>query len=134
MVHSWHVKLKKMSEPRLWGFDDEQRAVLVSATTELAELAELAALVQRATRHEEIAGLWIVRATGHELDEVYSLVEALEHGAGAKAARAARGDADVVVHVDRRLLTGAHEKSTASAVGDGSPASTTSVERRSLRR
>lgn len=71
------VRLKKMSEERLWGFDDEQRAVLLAATTELAELMEL---VTRAKPHGEIAGLWLVRATGHELDEVYSLVEALENG------------------------------------------------------
>jgi hypothetical protein len=67
----------KMSEHRLWGFDEEERAVLLSATTELPDLAEL---VKRATPHKEIAGVWIVWATGHELDEVYSLVEALEHG------------------------------------------------------
>ena len=36
---------------------------------------------------EEIAGLWIVRATGHELDEVYSLVEALENGARGRTRR-----------------------------------------------
>ena len=78
------VRLKKMSEERLWGFDDEQRAVLLAATTELAELREI---VERATLHAEIAGLWLVRATGHELDEVYSLVEALEHGARGRKRR-----------------------------------------------
>ena len=81
------VRLKKMSEPRLWGFggfDDEQRAVLLAATSELAELTEL---VTRAKPHGEIAGLWLVRATGHELDEVYSLVEALEHGARGRKRR-----------------------------------------------
>lgn len=73
-----------MSDHRLWGFDEEQRAMLLSATTELPELA---GLVQRATPHAEIAGLWIVWATGHELDEVYSLVEALEHGARGRKRR-----------------------------------------------
>lgn len=66
-----------MSAKRLWGFYDEQRKVLLTATAGLPELEEL---VRRATPHAEITGLWVVWATGHELDEMYSLVEALEHG------------------------------------------------------
>lgn len=84
MVDSACVKPKKMSEHRLWGFDEEQREVLLSASYDLPELA---ALVLRASRHQEIAGLWIVWATGHELDAVYSMVEALEHGAGGRKRR-----------------------------------------------
>ena len=71
------VTLKKMSEEGLWGFDEEQRAELLAATTELAELREI---VARAQKHADIPGLWLVRATGHELNAVYDLVEALEHG------------------------------------------------------
>ena len=36
-----NLGVKKMSERRDWGFDEEQRAVLVTATAELPELAEL---------------------------------------------------------------------------------------------
>ena len=70
----------KRSDRRLWGFDDAEREVLLGATAELPELPELAAIVVRAERHEEIAGLWLVKATGNELDEMYSLVEALMDG------------------------------------------------------
>jgi len=73
-----------MSEHRLWGFDEEQREVLLGASYELPVLA---GLVLRAGRHPEIAGLWMVWATGHELDEVYSIVEALEHGARGRKRR-----------------------------------------------
>ncbi len=71
------MKPKTMSEHRLWGFDEEQREVLLGASDKFPELA---GLVLRAGRHPEIAGLWMVWATGHELDAVYSIVEALEHG------------------------------------------------------
>jgi hypothetical protein len=64
----------KLSDRRMWGFDDAERKVLLDATTGLTELAEV---VARAKRHEQIEGLWVVSATGHELDDLYSLVQAL---------------------------------------------------------
>lgn len=71
---AWSARgVLKLSYRRLWGFDDE-RKVLLGATTGLPELAEI---VARAKRHEEIEGLWVVMATGHELDDFYSLVQAL---------------------------------------------------------
>jgi hypothetical protein len=84
VVDSTCVKPKKMSEHRLWGFDEEQREVLLAASYDLPELA---GLVLRAGRHPEVAGLWMVWATGHELDAVYSIVDALEHGARGRKRR-----------------------------------------------
>jgi hypothetical protein len=73
------VKPEKISEHRLWGFDEEQREVLLGASYDQPELA---GLVLRTGRYPEISGLWrMVWATGHELDAVYSIVESLEHGA-----------------------------------------------------
>ena len=94
--------VKKMSERRLWGFGKEERKVLLEATAMLPELDEL---VRRAQPHKELAGLWTVQATGHELDEMYSLVEVLEARARSRKRRELfedmRGDA---VHVDRWFL------------------------------
>jgi len=61
---------------RLWGFDDEQREVLVAATEQIPSLR---ALVERAKQSAsaDLQGLWILQASVSELDEVYSLVEAL---------------------------------------------------------
>ena len=59
---------------RLWGFDDSERTVLVEAT---AMIPKLRAMVDRAERRAELGGAWVVQATVKELDEMYSLVEAL---------------------------------------------------------
>jgi len=61
-------------ERRLWGFDEAERKVLLASTDLLPSLASLLA---RAERHQQIEDLWIVWSTVNELDEVYSLVEAL---------------------------------------------------------
>lgn len=61
---------------RLWGFDDEERGVLLGAT---AQIPELAAVVARAEKRVDI-GVWIVQASVSELDDMYSLVEALMGG------------------------------------------------------
>jgi hypothetical protein len=58
----------------LWGFDEEQRAILVPAT---AQIPELRAVIDRAEPHGEIPGLWVLRATIEELDQMYMLVEHL---------------------------------------------------------
>ena len=62
---------------RLWGFDDSERGVLVDATTNIPELQ---ALVARAQRRSEFGGVWLVEAAVRELNEMYSLVEALMDG------------------------------------------------------
>ena len=59
---------------RPWGFDEDERRFLIEAT---AEIPTLRAVVSRAEPYPEIPGLWIVRASARELDEMYSLVEAL---------------------------------------------------------
>jgi hypothetical protein len=59
---------------RLWGFDDSERGILVDATTNIPELH---ALVAGAQRRSEFGDLWLVQATVRELDEMYSLVEAM---------------------------------------------------------
>ena len=61
---------------RLWGFDDEQRDVLLAATTEIPDLR---ALVVRAQRRPDV-DLWLVQASFRELDDMYSLVGALMDG------------------------------------------------------
>lgn len=59
---------------RVWGFDDEERAVLMAATTFIPSLR---AVVARASPAAEVEGLLILQATVDELDEVYTLVEHL---------------------------------------------------------
>jgi hypothetical protein len=62
---------------RLWGFDDGERQLLFEVT---ANIPALRTVLDRARPHAEISGLWIVQATARELDEMYSLVEALMDG------------------------------------------------------
>lgn len=60
---------------RMWGFDDADRAVLTAATVDLPALR---AVVGRAEPRPDLQpGLWVVQASLRELDEMYSLVEAL---------------------------------------------------------
>ena len=59
---------------RVWGFDDAEREVLLTATTHIPSLR---AIVARASPAAEIEGLLIVQATIDELDEVYTLIEQL---------------------------------------------------------
>ena len=59
---------------RVWGFDEEQGAVLRLATTDIPELRKV---IERARPHGEIAGLHLLEATVEELDELYTLVEGL---------------------------------------------------------
>jgi hypothetical protein len=54
---------------RLWGFDDDERAMLVAAT---AEIPTLRAVVGRAERRAEFRNLWVVEASVGELDEMYT--------------------------------------------------------------
>jgi hypothetical protein len=61
---------------RVWGFDDGEREILVAST---AEIPTLRAVVARAGRRDDV-GLWVVQASLRELDEMYSLVEALMDG------------------------------------------------------
>ena len=62
---------------RLWGFDDVDRDILTAATTEIPALRNV---IARAGRRVELGGLWVVEASVDELDEMYSLVEALMDG------------------------------------------------------
>lgn len=59
---------------RLWGFDEEQGAVLKSATMGIPALREV---IEGARPHGEIPGLQVLQATVAELDDVYTLVEGL---------------------------------------------------------
>ena len=63
---------------RVWGFDDSEREVLAAATEAFPTLR---ALVARAERRMDLGGLWVVQASVKELDELYSLIEALMDGA-----------------------------------------------------
>lgn len=65
------------SKKRVWGFDDGEREILVAATTMIPALRDV---VERAGRRTELNGLWVVEASVDELDEMYSLVEALMDG------------------------------------------------------
>ena len=69
---------------RLWGFDDSEREILVTATTQIPELR---AVVERAVRRAELGNLWVVEASVAELDEIYSLVEALIDGTRSRRRR-----------------------------------------------
>lgn len=62
---------------RMWGFDDAERELLVTAT---AEIPILRAVVERAERRADLDGLWLVKSNADELDEMYSLVSALMDG------------------------------------------------------
>jgi hypothetical protein len=59
---------------RFWGFDDEGRAVLRSATTAIPSLR---AVISRARPAPDVPGLLVVEATVEELDAMYTLVEQL---------------------------------------------------------
>lgn len=61
-------------EAHLWGYDEEERRVLLPAT---ATLPELRAVLARGTPQDDIPGLLLVEATVDELDEMYTLVEEL---------------------------------------------------------
>jgi len=83
-ARAWFDRPVARNSRRTWGFDEEQRVVLVEAAKMIPSLNEL---IERATRHAEIAGLWIVSTTVGELDEVYDVVEALEGRARSRARR-----------------------------------------------
>lgn len=72
------------TKKRLWGFDDGEREILVAAT---AQIPELRAVVARGTRRAELGDLWVVEASVAELDEIYSLVEALIDGTRSRRRR-----------------------------------------------
>ena len=59
---------------RVWGFDDEGRAVLREATTHLPSLR---AVISRARPAVDVPGLLLVEGTVDELDEIYTLIEHL---------------------------------------------------------
>jgi hypothetical protein len=66
---------------RLWGFDDEERGLLLEATVGIPELQ---AVLLRAEPRVDL-GMWLLRASVSELDDLYSLVEALmDHTRGRK--------------------------------------------------
>lgn len=62
---------------RLWGFEDAERELLVAAT---AEIPTLRAVIERAERRGDFNGLWLLKSNADELDEMYSLVQALMDG------------------------------------------------------
>ena len=64
-LSSYVPRAKKL---RLWGFDEEERAVLVAGTTHLPSLR---AVVARASPAAEIKGSLVLQTTVEELDEVY---------------------------------------------------------------
>jgi len=72
------------AKKRLWGFDDGEREILVAAT---AQIPELRAVVARAAQRAELGNLWVVEASVAELDEIYSLVEALIDGTRSRRRR-----------------------------------------------
>ena|ERR1700742_580908 len=72
------------SKKRVWGFDDGEREILVVATTVSPAVR---AVMERAQRRAELGGLWVVEASVDELDELYSLVEALMDGTRSRRRR-----------------------------------------------
>jgi hypothetical protein len=65
------------AKQRLWGFDDGEREILVGATAAIPTLRDV---VARASRRADLGDLWVVEASVRELDDMYSLVEALMDG------------------------------------------------------
>jgi hypothetical protein len=61
-------------EQGIWIFSDEARTLMLRAT---ADFPELHAVVARAQREPELDDAWEVTASLEDLDELYSLVEAL---------------------------------------------------------
>lgn len=57
-----------------WGIDDQERELLISATTNIRELR---AVIARARPDVELDGLLLIEATVDELDDMYTLVEEL---------------------------------------------------------
>jgi hypothetical protein len=68
----------------MWGFDDEERTLLMAATTQLPELREV---VERARPHADFPGLLLLKATVEELDDIYTLVEELTDGTRSRRRR-----------------------------------------------
>jgi hypothetical protein len=62
------------SSERVWGFDDEARRFLLEVT---ADVPSLRAVVSRAEAAPQFPGLWVVRASARELDEMFSFAEGL---------------------------------------------------------
>lgn len=62
---------------RVWGFEDEERAVLLAGTLHFPALR---AVVARASPAAEIKGLLVLQATIDELDAIYTIVEHLTDG------------------------------------------------------
>ena len=58
----------------LWGFDDEERTVLLEATSNVPRLR---AVIARGRPSAEDPGLLLLKATVEELDDVFTLVEEL---------------------------------------------------------
>lgn len=69
-------------ETHPWGYDEEERRVLVAAT---ADLPPLRAVLARGTPRDDIPGLILVEATVDELDEMYTLVEELTDATRSRA-------------------------------------------------
>lgn len=59
------------------GFDDAERELLIGAT---AEIPTLRAIIERAERRADLDSMWRVKSNVEELDEMYSLVQALMGG------------------------------------------------------
>jgi hypothetical protein len=67
-------QFEPQDERVMWGFEEADRGFLVKATTSIPELR---AIVARASPAEDDPELLLVEASVEELDEMYSLVEAL---------------------------------------------------------
>lgn len=67
---------------RVWGYDEEERRVLVPATVDIPNLR---AVLARGTPRDDVPGLIVVEATVDELDEMYSLVEELTDATRSRA-------------------------------------------------
>lgn len=86
---------------RHWLFDEQERALLWEATTSLPELR---AVLERAQQRSDLGGRWLVQSNVAELDEMYSLVEALmgAHASGSSfsmaCAPACATGSDVAAH------------------------------------
>ncbi len=73
-AHDMSPFVPRKQKLRVWAFDDEEREVLLEATTHIPALR---AVVSRGSPAVDLEQALMVQATVDELDEVYTLVEQL---------------------------------------------------------
>lgn len=72
--HDLSAYVPRAKRLRVWAIDDQEREVLLAATTQIPELR---AIVSRASPAVDVEQALVIEATVDELDALYTLVEQL---------------------------------------------------------